>query len=74
MKTTAERTGANVRAEMARRGLSQVALAEQLGISQSMLSNRLAGKTVFNIDELTRIAAALDVPIAALLAEQPANH
>lgn len=73
MKTTAERTGANVRAEMARRGLSQVALAEQLGISQSMLSNRLAGKTVFNIDELTRIAGLLDVPLSALLAEQPAS-
>lgn len=73
MKTTAERTGANVRAEMARRGLSQIELAQQLGMSQSMLSYRLSGKTVFNIDELTRVAAALEVPLTALVAEQPAT-
>lgn len=73
MKTTAEQTGANVRAEAARRGMTQMELAQQLGMSQSMLSYRLAGKTVFNIDELTRVAAALQVPITALLAEQPAT-
>lgn len=74
MKTTAERTGANVRAEMARRNLSQKDLAERLAMSQSGLSYRLAGKTVFDIDELTRVAEVLEVPVSALLAEQPATN
>lgn len=71
MKTTAQRTGANVRAEMARRDMNQSALAEQLGISQSMLSYRLSGKVAFDVDELARVAAVLEVPVATLLAEQP---
>jgi transcriptional regulator with XRE-family HTH domain len=72
MKTTAQRTGDNVRAEMARHGLSQAALAEQLGMSQSMLSARLAGKVPFNVDELAAVATALAVPSSTLLADQPA--
>lgn len=72
MKTTAQRTGANVRAEMARRDMNQSALAAQLGMSQSMLSNRLAGNVAFDVDELARVAGVLEVPLATLLAEQPA--
>lgn len=71
--TPAQRIGANVRAEMARRGVSQTALAEQLGITQTAVSTRLRGKVAFNVDELAAVAAALDVPIGALLAEEPAT-
>lgn len=73
MKTTAQRTGANVRAEMARRGVKQAELAGALGMSQSMLSYRLSGQVVFNVDELARIAAVLEVPVATLLDEEPAT-
>lgn len=73
MKTTAQRTGANVRAEMARRGVKQAELAGELGMSQSMLSYRLSGQVVFNVDELARVAAVLEVPVATLLDEQPAT-
>lgn len=73
MKTTAQRTGANVRAEMARQTMSQAALADRLGMSQSMLSYRLSGKVPFNVDELAQVAAVLDVPTSALLADQPAT-
>lgn len=72
MKTTAQRTGANVKAEMARRDVTQAALAAELGMSQSMLHYRLTGRVVFNVEELARIAAVLEVPVTALLAEQPA--
>lgn len=71
-KTTAQRTGANVKAEMARRDLTQVALAEKLGMSQSMLSYRLRGQVPFDVDELELVAGVLGVPLAVLLAEQPA--
>lgn len=72
MKTTAERVGTNVRAEMTRAGVSQTTLAEQLGMSQPALSKRLLGKQVFDIDELTRVAEHLGVPVAVLLADHTA--
>lgn len=66
-QTTAERVGANVRAEMTRVGVSQTKLAEILGMSQPALSKRLLGKQVFDVDELTRVAAALELDVAELL-------
>lgn len=60
-------TGANVRAEMARRGLSQAALAKRLGVSQTAISKRLRGETPLDINELLQIAGALDVPLDVLL-------
>lgn len=71
--TTAQRIGANVRAEMARRGVSQTALADQLGITQTGVSTRLRGKVAFNVDELAAVAAVLEVPVTVLLAEEPAT-
>jgi predicted transcriptional regulator len=59
-------TGANVRAEMARRGMSQATIGKLLGISQASVSSRLRGTTPFNINELVAIAAYLDVPLAVL--------
>lgn len=67
IQTPTARTGANVKAEMARRGVSQVALAEHLAIGQSGLSKRLRGVIAFDINELTTIAAVLDVSIERLL-------
>jgi len=66
-QTIAERVGANVRAEMTRAGVSQTALAEILGMSQPALSKRLLGKQVFDVDELTRVAEALQLDVAVLL-------
>jgi transcriptional regulator with XRE-family HTH domain len=60
-------TGANVRAEMVRRGISQTALASRLGMSQAAVSKRLRGETPFDINELAQIAAALDVTLDRLL-------
>jgi transcriptional regulator with XRE-family HTH domain len=58
---------AEVRAWMARRGLSQEALAERLGISRQALSARLTGRTQWTVDDLAAAAHALNVPIADLL-------
>lgn len=57
----------NVRAEMARRGVTQARLAHQLGMAQQSLSRRLRGDTLFSVDELLRIANVLDVPAGELL-------
>lgn len=64
----AQRVADNIRAEVARRRLSQVKLAEQVGIRQQALSRRLTGSTPFRIDELARIAEVLDIPLAELVA------
>lgn len=60
-------TGANVRAEMARRGVTQAKLAAALGLSQPSVSARLRGVTPFDVDELHTIAAFLGVPLSDLL-------
>jgi transcriptional regulator with XRE-family HTH domain len=57
----------NVRAEMARRDLTQQTLASRIGMKQQSLSRRLRGETRFSIDELQLIADALDVSITDLL-------
>jgi transcriptional regulator with XRE-family HTH domain len=66
-QTPAIQTGANVRAEMARRGVTQQTLAAHLNLPQSAVSNRLRGKTAFNVNELAAAAAFLGVPLSALL-------
>lgn len=65
--TPAELTGANVRAEMARRKVSQVTVAAHLGLSQTVVSARLNGRVAFDINELTAIAELLDVALDAFL-------
>jgi transcriptional regulator with XRE-family HTH domain len=56
----------NVRAEMARRGLSQKALGELVGMSQASLSLRLNSHVAFTIDELAAIGRALGVSLETL--------
>lgn len=65
--TPTAQTGKNVRAEMARAGVTQAALAAELGISQAAVSARLLGRTPFDINELTAVADALNVPLTTLL-------
>lgn len=63
----AQRVADNVRAEVARRKVSQTSLAELVGIRQQALSRRLNGNTPFRIDELFAIADALDVNVTELV-------
>jgi transcriptional regulator with XRE-family HTH domain len=59
--------GANVRAELARRGLAQGKLSPVLGISQVQVGARLRGEVSFRIDELQLVADFLEVPLASLV-------
>lgn len=67
-RTAAERVAANIRAELARKGISQAELAASLNKSQPTVSRRLLGRVPFSVDELDIIAAILDVPMAELVA------
>lgn len=65
--TPTAQTGRNVRAEMARAGITQADLAAALRVSQAAVSARLLGKTPFDINELSTIAATLGVQLDVLL-------
>ena len=66
-----EQVAAEVRAYMARRRMTQARLAEVLGLSQSGVSARLAGKVPFRLDELEKVADALGVHPVRLLGGTP---
>ena len=70
--TPTAKTGENVRAEMARRGVTQTTLARKIGLSQAAVSARIKGKTPFDINELCLIASVLNVPLTALLPTEAA--
>lgn len=58
------RAAANIRAELARRELTQVELASRLGLSESALSRRLKKLTLWDLDN---IALVLQVEPSKLL-------
>ncbi len=55
-----------IRAMMARRRLTGQRLARVLGVSNAWVSYRLNGRQAIDLNDLERIAAALDVPVHAL--------
>lgn len=64
---SAEEVGIEVKVWLTRRGLSQRALADALGITPSALSRRLRGAMDFSVNELGQVAALLDITLADLL-------
>ena len=62
---------ANIRAEMARRGLTQGVLAEALGLSRPSISNRFRGVVPWTVDELAIVADGLGIDPADLLRTHP---
>jgi len=56
-----------VRAAMARRGISQQALADATGFTQSYLARRLVGRVPFDVADLDRLASALGVPVSTFM-------
>lgn len=71
-RTTTERVAAEVRAQMARKRVTQTDLAAALGVSQMTISRRLNGRAPFDVEELAAVALALDVPLATLVTEPTA--
>lgn len=52
---------------MREKGVTQTALAEMVGLSQSALSRKMSGVRGWDIGELIEVAAILDVPITDLI-------
>lgn len=60
----AEHVLTEIKVWMARRRINQSELADKLGVQQSWVSKRLAGKVSLTVGDLTAISEALDVPAA----------
>lgn len=65
----AEVVGSRIRGLLAERKLSQLVAARHLGISQAAMSRRISGETPFDVVELGRLAALLEVSAARFLDE-----
>lgn len=70
MRASLPSTGiaANVRAELARHDVTQIQIAELLGLTGAAVSRRMRGETPFRDNELARIAEHLGVSITVLFA------
>lgn len=55
-------------ARLAYQGMTQTALAERTGLSQSQLSKQMRGLREINVDELAIICDALDIPVETIVA------
>lgn len=61
------RAAANIRAELARRRITQEEFAERIGMGRTAVTAMLAGQTAITLPKLERIADALDVEPSKLL-------
>ena len=63
---------ANIRAALARQQITKSDLARSLGVSSMWVTRRTNAEIPITLDDLARIAAALDVPMQSLLVEHVA--
>lgn len=56
---------------LARRGMSKSQLARKLNVSHTWVTNRLSGAQSIDLNDLEAIAKELDVPVQALLPNDP---
>lgn len=59
--STAATVAANVRAEVAARGMTIRDLGEVLGLEERAASRRWHGRVAYSLDELAKLAEAFDV-------------
>jgi transcriptional regulator with XRE-family HTH domain len=67
----AEVTFPSLRAELARRGMTQNDMARILGCSQGHISARMAGRAPWRVSDLAKIARYMGVPLAVILDDDP---
>lgn len=68
----AAHVAAQIRAEMARQQVTTAALARRMCVTDSWVSRRTRQRSEITISDLARIAEALNVPAAHLLAGRAA--
>jgi transcriptional regulator with XRE-family HTH domain len=74
--TLSEQVAEEIRAMLGRKRVTGRELARRLGVSQPWVSQRLTGHQEIGLNDLERIANALEVEVAELLplADQPAER
>lgn len=65
--TQTPRITGNLRAEMARRGITQQQVADVLGLSQASVSRKLLGKSRISIDQLYEITEHFGIDMASII-------
>ena len=70
-ESLAEVVAANIRAEAARIGLQQKAIAQLLGLSQGQVSKRWRGLIEWPLGEIATLAGVFGLEPGALLSEDP---
>lgn len=65
--TLNSRTAANIRAELARRRITQEEFAERIGMGRTSVTAMLLGQTAITLPKLERIADVLEVEPSKLL-------
>lgn len=63
-QTLADFVAAQIRAEMARRQLPKAHLARLLDVDETWIGRRMRGKSAITMDDLERIATALEMPLS----------
>jgi len=66
--------GTTIRAHRLHKGLSQGDIEKKTGLLRCYLSRVENGHTVPSLDTLSKIATALDMPIAQFFADDSMNH
>jgi transcriptional regulator with XRE-family HTH domain len=56
----------NIRMRMFELGISQVELSDKMGMSQSSVSNKLAGRYGWKLDEVYKLMKALELPLSMI--------
>jgi len=64
--TVAEVISGEIRAELARQGITQSQLAQRLGWAQTTVSRKLLGQRPLEVDDVEAIATALGVSVQDL--------
>lgn len=67
--TLNDRVAANIRAELARRKITQEQFAESIGMGRTAFTALVAGRTAINLRKLERIATVLKVEPSKLLSD-----
>ncbi|HDH01481.1 MAG TPA: XRE family transcriptional regulator [Nitrospirae bacterium] len=70
MKVNKKILGALIRAARKRKGISQMKLAECIGVTYQQIQKYESGKSEVSVTRLYEIAEALGIPVTSLLAEE----
>lgn len=71
-QSLADFAAAQLRAEMARREISPTELGQRIGVSETWVRRRMRRQRQISIEDLERIAAALDLPPAFFVTQREA--